>query len=141
MQNLTAHADDAPAGGLLTPKRDAIYARSATIPQADPSPLVAQIRACEANCAEHGYAVERLYEDAGASGATPYRDGFTRLLRDVARGLVDVVMCADAARLGRERATLQRALTMASQAGARIEVLSGAVLPPALVAVLEEGQP
>ena len=79
------------------------------------------------------------YQDAGASGATPYRDGFARLLRDVARGLVNVVVCTDAARLGRDRATLQRALTMAETAGVPIETLDGGRLAPAFASLIEEG--
>src|SRR5262245_56614003 len=104
-----------------TTKRAAIYVRSATTAQAGPSQLAVQMRACEAYCAERGYAVVARYEDEGASGGTPYRDGYTRLLRDVATGAVVVVVCTDATRLGRTGATLQRAITMAQNSGVTIE--------------------
>src|SRR5262245_6303185 len=106
-------------------QRAAIYARVATTAQAGPSPLAAQVQACQAYCAERGYQIIGRYEDAGASGATPYREGYARLLRDVATGAIDVVVCTDASRLGRTGSTLQRAVTMAEGASVPIETLSG----------------
>lgn len=50
---------------------------------------------------EKGWEVYRVYEDAGYSGRNLKRPGIQALLRDVRRGLVDIVLCTRLDRLAR----------------------------------------
>ena len=51
---------------------------------------------------ERGFAVCGEYVDDGYSGTTFQRPGFQRLLEDIERGLVDLVLTKDLSRLGRD---------------------------------------
>jgi len=50
---------------------------------------------------EKGWELYRVYEDAGYSGRSLKRPGIQALLRDVRRGLVDIVLCTRIDRLSR----------------------------------------
>ncbi len=59
-----------------TPKRAAIYARSATINQQDsgPSSIEQQIEACRQYCAEHGYTLDEQYIYQEVYSGAQYRE-------------------------------------------------------------------
>lgn len=56
----------------------------------------------EEYCREQGFAVMGVYSDDGYSGTTFSRPAFGRLLQDVEKGGVDVVLTKDLSRLGRD---------------------------------------
>src|SRR5687767_10695876 len=106
-----------PGGGPA--KRAAIYCRVSSQGQAedDKVSLSEQLAACEAYCAERGYAVAARYQDV-KSGTTSKRPDFLRLLQDVGQRRIDVVVCWKVDRLGRGLFPMARLLEAVEPAGA-----------------------
>ena len=73
------------------PKRAALYLRVST----DGQTVENQRLALRAVCEQRGWQVVQEYADAGISGAKGRRQrpGFDALLKDAARGRLDVVRC------------------------------------------------
>jgi site-specific DNA recombinase len=70
-----------------TPKRAAVYARAATVSQADGSASIAeQKQAARALCEEKGWQIVAEYVDAPASGIDENRPNFQRIVNDAIRG-------------------------------------------------------
>ena len=53
-------------------------------------------------CLQHGYSIYKIYIDDGYSGLNFNRPGFKKLLEDVERGVVNMVITKDLSRLGRD---------------------------------------
>ena len=53
-------------------------------------------------CTQHGYQIHDIYVDDGYSGLNFSRPDFQRLLKDVERGLINMVITKDLSRLGRD---------------------------------------
>lgn len=53
-------------------------------------------------CAQHGYAIHKVYIDDGYSGLNFSRPGFLELLEDIHRGKINMVITKDLSRLGRD---------------------------------------
>ena len=55
-------------------------------------------------CKEQNFGVYAEYIDDGISGVTFARDGFRRMLADIEKGKISIVVCKDLSRLGRNNA-------------------------------------
>ena len=103
--------------------RCAIYTRKSSEEglEQDFSSLHAQREACEAyvTSQEHeGWkAIPTLYDDGGYSGGTMDRPGLTRLLADIAAGLIDVVVVYKFDRLTRSLTDFARIVVVFDQRG------------------------
>ena len=53
-------------------------------------------------CATHGYNIFNIYVDDGFSGLNYNRPAFSQLLRDIDKGLINLVITKDLSRLGRD---------------------------------------
>lgn len=79
-----------------------------------------------------GWTLVGLYEDDGRSamaGKLDARDGFARMLADIARGLIDVVVAVAVDRLTRSEDPVERAQVVASitRAGAQVAIVGAGV--------------
>jgi len=80
----------------------AIYVRVSTEDQAsEGTSLDVQQERCRAYCVAQGWEVQRVYVDAGVSGALASRPALDELLGAVRAGMVEVVLVAKLDRLGR----------------------------------------
>src|SRR5689334_23365795 len=88
----------------VKPKRAALYLRVST----DQQTVENQRLALEAICAQRGWEVVAVFEDAGISGAKgrEKRPGLDALLKEASRGRFDVVLAWALDRLGRSLADL-----------------------------------
>ncbi len=82
-------------------KEIVLYARSATVGQADKTGVKSQLRELRNYAQKHGYAVIKEYTDEGQSGSHLLRPGLTQLRKDMERGQVQVVLTKDQTRLSR----------------------------------------
>ena len=80
-----------------------IYARYSSEEQR-PESIADQIRKCRGYCDQRNWAVVGTYSDAAISGATNQRPEYQRLLKDVERGIFDVVVVEAVDRLSRRLA-------------------------------------
>jgi DNA invertase Pin-like site-specific DNA recombinase len=55
-------------------------------------------------CKEHGFDIYSEYIDDGISGVTFERNGFKRMLSDMENGKINIIVCKDLSRLGRNNA-------------------------------------
>ena len=82
------------------PLRAAIYARYSTDEQR-PESIEDQFEACRRFCTSQGWTVTETYADAAMTGSSSHRPDYQRLLRDVERGLFDVIVIEALDRLSR----------------------------------------
>ncbi len=110
----------------MTAKRSircAVYTRKSSEEGLDQAfnSLDAQYEACAAYITSQRHEGWRLletrYDDGGISGATLERDGVQRLLRDIERGLIDMVVVYKIDRLTRSLADFARLVERFDQAG------------------------
>ena len=95
MTPTTNYSAPAPDGKTIPAKtRIACYERVSTEEQVHGYSIAAQKSALDAYCAERGYIIIGHYTDEGVSGGKPpsKRPAMARLLHDVERGLVDLVL-------------------------------------------------
>jgi len=103
--------------------RCAVYTRKSSEEGLDQAfnSLDAQYEACAAYVASQRHEGWRLletrYDDGGISGATLERDGVQRLLRDIERGLINMVVVYKIDRLTRSLADFARLVERFDQAG------------------------
>jgi site-specific DNA recombinase len=90
--------------------RCGIYARVSTDTQRERQTIASQLHLLPAYASQQGWPVVGQYIDDGISGETiEDRPEFVRLLADIERGLIDVVLVIDFDRLTRSKSELTRA--------------------------------
>jgi DNA invertase Pin-like site-specific DNA recombinase len=101
--------------------RAALYMRVST----DDQTTANQRQALEAVAAQRGWAIVKVYEDAGVSGAKgrERRAGFDGMLRDAARARFDVLMVWSMDRLGRSMQDLVDTSSALKSAGVNLLML------------------
>lgn len=113
--------------------RAAIYARVSSKGQRDKHTIEGQLRVLPAFVAQQGWSLVGTYTDDGRtakSGHLDARDGFARLLADVAAGKIDILAVVDIDRLTRTDDMIERASILGplQRAGVRIVTPSGGEL-------------
>lgn len=113
-------------------KRAAVYARFSSDLQ-DARSIGDQVALCCDYAQRQGYSVARVYEDAGASGASMHnRPGIRRMLAEAAEKTFDVLLAESMSRIGRDqedRANVRKRLRFY---GIAIETPSEGVVTPLL---------
>lgn len=108
----------------LAGRKVAVYARYSTDKQ-NPRSVEDQVRACTERVHSMGGEVAEVFADAAVSGMARSRPGLNAL-RDAARsGRIDVIVCEDISRLGRDSANNALALRELRTWGARLLALDG----------------
>src|SRR5262245_66402787 len=103
--------------------RAAIYARYSSDLQRDAS-IEDQIRLCRELIAREGWQLVATYTDRAQSGASQLRPGYQKLLEDVRRGLVDIVVAEALDRLSRDQEHVAALFKQLTFTGVRIVTLA-----------------
>lgn len=110
-----------------TPKRAAIYARSATQQQAhaENHAVVEQIARCRAYCTEHGYSIgeRHIYQDLASGAVYQDRQQLNGLLAAVREHQIDIVVIYDADRLSRNPVHLVTIIEELAQHNVKVEIV------------------
>jgi site-specific DNA recombinase len=96
------------------------YVRVSTAEQVEGYSLGAQRQAIADLCAARGWALARIYEDAGISGASDERPAFRAMLADAEGGALDVVAVWRLDRLSRDFVALELARRHLGALGIRL---------------------
>jgi site-specific DNA recombinase len=122
-------------------KRAAIYARFSSDLQ-DARSIGDQVAVCCDYAQRKGYSIVRVYEDAGASGASRHgRPGLARLLADAERKSFDLVLAESMSRIGRDQEDRAHVRKRLKHHGVGIETPADGVVTPmtdGMRAVLDE---
>jgi site-specific DNA recombinase len=108
-----------PSEGNSQTVRAGIYARYSSDSQRDAS-IDDQIRICRAEIERNGWDLVEVYADAGISGASTFRPGYQKLLKDASAGALDVVVAESLDRLSRDLADVATLYKHLSYLGVRL---------------------
>jgi site-specific DNA recombinase len=92
----------------ISPRRAAVYLRTAVRDETTSCELQRQRRACAEYARQHGLRLISVYADAGVAGTSFHRPALDQLLRDARDGRLGHVVVADLDRLARSRAVEQQ---------------------------------
>ena len=95
------------------------YARYSSDSQRDES-IDDQVRICRNVITRNGWDLVEVYTDAGISGASTFRPGYQRLLKDASAGVLDIVVAESLDRLSRDLADVATLYKHLSFLGVRL---------------------
>jgi site-specific DNA recombinase len=110
----------------LDGQRVAIYARYSTDRQ-NPRSIEDQVRLCSERVRDMGGSVAQVFSDAAISGAIDVRPGLDALKAAARSGQVDVIVCEDMSRIGRDTEHVAGAMKRFASWGARLIALNDGV--------------
>jgi DNA invertase Pin-like site-specific DNA recombinase len=109
---------------LSSPRRAAIYLRTASAKTDGVVSLEVQRERCHAYAQEHGYAVVATVEDIGRSGTQLDRPGMNKLRELAQAGSLDVVIVVSVDRLARDYVDQTMLKQEFAQAGATVQIVN-----------------
>jgi site-specific DNA recombinase len=99
--------------------RAAIYARYSSDHQSNAS-IDDQVRICRVEIERHGWDLVQVYTDPAISGASTFRPGYQKLLKDATDGSLNVVVAESLDRLSRDLADVATLFKHLSYLGVRL---------------------
>jgi site-specific DNA recombinase len=99
--------------------RAGVYARYSSDSQRDSS-IDDQVRICRAEIERHGWHLAEVYADAALSGASTFRPGYQKLLKDASAGVLDIVVAESLDRVSRDLADVATLFKHLSYLGVRL---------------------
>jgi site-specific DNA recombinase len=99
--------------------RAGVYARYSSDSQRDAS-IDDQVRVCRVEIERHEWDLVEVYTDPAISGASTFRPGYQKLLKDASAGVLDVVVAEGLDRLSRDQADVATLYKHLSYLGVRM---------------------